>query len=399
MRLTNALEVFWRFLLLGCISFGGPAAHIGYFQKAFVERLGWVSQSDYAQLIALSQFLPGPGSSQVGFAIGYQRAGLMGGIGAFLGFTLPSFVLLYCLAVLSLAHIDNSLYQGVITGLKLLAVIVVTDAVLTMFSSFCQQAHTRFICVLSAVAVLVFPSLITQVVVLFSAGVMAMFIAKLTINKTTAPANSTPSNTAFSKTQTLKTLPLLLFIALFVGLPFLSDDASWWALFTDFYQSGSLVFGGGHVVLPLLQETVGQSIDTERFLTGYALAQAVPGPMFSLAAFLGAEQIPEHALLAALLATLAIFLPGFLLLLSFQNVWQSFANKPNAKHFIQGINASVVGFIVAVLYQPVFVSAVTSAFAMAVVLMGIFLLRQLKWHIGYLVLLFLALGAGLSLIP
>jgi chromate transporter len=368
--MTRTVEVFYRFLVLGCISFGGPAAHIGFFQTAFVQRLKWLDQEAYARLVALSQFLPGPGSSQVGFAIGLKRAGLAGGIAAFLGFTLPSFLLLYLLATLSFDNGVNNMFDGIVTGLKLLAVIVVADACLNMFKAFCKDRLSILLMVLSTVFLLAVPNLWTQMaVLLLSAGIGAVL-------------TSSSEQKQYDKgTLKLKRAPLALFFLLFLGLPLLGAG-----LFSDFYQVGSLVFGGGHVVLPLLQQTVGNSITSDQFLSGYAAAQAVPGPMFTLATFLGAELSPKQPLNGALIATLAIFTPGFLLMYSLQDAWESLSSKPRLAGAAAAINAAVVGLLVAALYDPVFITAVTQPKDMAIVVLGFFVLRIVKLPIIALVI-------------
>lgn len=374
----KTLEVFWRFLGLGFISFGGPAAHIGYFHKTFVQKLNWIDEQSYAKLISLSQFLPGPGSSQIGFAIGHRRAGILGGIAAFIGFTLPSFFLLYLLATTNTEN-SSDLFVGVIHGLKLLAVVVVADAVLSMFKAFCKERVSVAIAVLTSVALLMFPSLWTQMGALALAALVGMMY-----HKTNGHDNTTKVR--------VKILPLVLFFILFVGLPMLSFTSQWIEMFSDFYQSGSLVFGGGHVVLPLLQQTLGDAISTDNFLLGYATAQAVPGPMFSLAAFLGADLSPDNQFLGAIIATAGIFLPGFLLLLSLQGTWESLAARPKVAGAIWGINAAVVGLLLSALYNPVFVSAVFTPVEMALVIVGFFALTTMKVPIVVLVLGFVAIG-------
>jgi len=377
-------DVFWRFLTLGCISFGGPAAHIGYFRKAFVEKKQWLDDSDYAQLVALSQFLPGPASSQVGFAIGLRRGGFWGGVAAFMGFTLPSFILLYCLSQLSKESLGNGYYAAVAHGLKLLAVVVVADAVVTLFGSFCKSRITVGLAVLTAVMLWVLPGYWTQMGALLLSALVGLLCVK---HKST----SAVSSGQFSWP------PLVLFGLLFMCLPLFTGMAVWLDVFSGFYQAGSLVFGGGHVVLPLLQETVGPSLSNDTFLMGYAAAQAVPGPMFSMAAFMGAELSSTNSLLMALLATVGVFLPGFLLVLGVHNAWGAIVSKRSVASAIAGVNASVVGLLIATLYQPVFTSAVGSPREMGVVVLGIFLLRYLKLPIVWLVGGFVFIGLALSL--
>lgn len=382
--MQTLLEIFWRFLALGCVSFGGPAAHMGYFQKAFVQKLKWIDDESYARLISLSQFLPGPGSSQVGFAIGLRRGGMAGGVAAFLGFTLPSFILMYLLASSAVSQTDNQWFAGMVHGLKLLAVVVVADATLSMFRSFCKTTITISIAVMTAATLLIFPSLWTQMAVLVVAAVAGLVL-------------HTPANTISPQTATIKWGVIGVFTLLFITLPIAAIWSPLFALVSDFYQSGSLVFGGGHVVLPLLQQSLGDTVSPDRFLTGYAAAQAVPGPMFTLATFLGADLKPANPFIGALLATLAVFLPGFLLVISLQDAWESLAENPKVAGAIWGINASVVGLLMAALYQPVFASAVTQPLHMALVIVGFFVLRTFKIPILLLVAGFIAAGLLLPL--
>ncbi|EJB8347775.1 chromate efflux transporter [Vibrio cholerae] len=359
------LTIFRTFFALGWVSFGGPAAHIGYFRHTFVEKLRWVSEQEYAQFVALSQFLPGPGSSQVGFAIGYHRGGLAGAWAAFLGFTLPSVLIMLLLAGLSSHLLDTPLFEQVIHGLKLLAIIVVADACLTMYRNFCQQRLTAGLCVLTAVAITLAPGLITQFAVLL----IAAFVGQARL----APQQSF-STTSFSPSW----LSLLLFASLLLGLPLLAASSPLVELFGHFFQAGSLVFGGGHVVLPLLQNALGDSLSTDQFLTGYAAAQAVPGPMFTLATYLGYVLTPDMPVVGALIATLAVFLPGFLLLLGVLKNWSALAQRPKVAGAMQGVNACVVGLLLAALYQPVWSSTVHAPLDWAALLVGFFLFKVLR---------------------
>ncbi|EGR0727571.1 chromate efflux transporter [Vibrio cholerae] len=359
------LTIFKTFFALGWVSFGGPAAHIGYFRHTFVEKLGWLSEQEYAQFVALSQFLPGPGSSQVGFAIGYHRGGLAGAWAAFLGFTLPSVLIMLLLAGLSSHLLDTPLFEQVIHGLKLLAIIVVADACLTMYRNFCQQRLTAGLCVLTAVAITLAPGLITQFAVLL----IAAFVGQASL----APQQSF-STTSFSPSW----LSLLLFASLLLGLPLLAASSPLVELFGHFFQAGSLVFGGGHVVLPLLQNALGDSLSTDQFLTGYAAAQAVPGPMFTLATYLGYVLTPDMPVVGALIATLAVFLPGFLLLLGVLKNWSALAQRPKVAGAMQGVNACVVGLLLAALYQPVWSSTVHAPLDWAALLVGFFLFKVLQ---------------------
>lgn len=375
-------EVFWRFLLLGCISFGGPAAHIGYFQQTFVQKLAWLSNDAYAKLISLSQILPGPGSSQIGFAIGLQKAGLAGGVAAFVGFTLPSFILMYWLAVFVNLEDPASWLFSVSSGLKLLAVVIVLDAVITMFNSFCKTRLAVSIMLLSVSLLVIYQSFYTQILVFLLASLIG-------IN------TSIPTTKQFTLSQTLKKMswsPMLLFIALFIISLGLSQYDSFVGLFATFYKNGSLVFGGGHVVLPLLQTSIGDALTEQQFLFSYAAAQGVPGPMFTMATFMGAQWLENTPLTGAILATLAIFLPGFLLILAVNHSWASLIQHPKFIGVSAGINAAVVGFLIMALYDPVFTSAVHNYIDLGLVAIGFIGLRLFKAPILLLVGTFILVG-------
>lgn len=370
--------IFKTFFWLGWISFGGPAAHIGYFRQTFVEKLKWIDDSEYAQIVALSQFLPGPGSSQVGFALGYKRGGLGGACMAFLGFTLPSVIIMLALAMVSSQITDTALFQNIVHGLKLLAVVVVADATWGMYKNFCQSKLTAGLCVATAIALLVAPSIATQMLVLVVAGLIGTQYLK---KEFAAPAEPFKPTIA----------PLALFAVLLVGLPFVAHTLPMLGLFSDFFQAGSLVFGGGHVVLPLLQNIVGDQLSQDAFLTGYAAAQAVPGPMFTFATYIGYE-LSDTPILGALVATLGVFLPGFLLLLGVLKNWQALAGKPAVSGAINGVNASVVGLLLAALYQPVFSSAVVTPIDIALVIAGFYLHKKLNLSVLWMIVFFVAAG-------
>lgn len=370
MREKSVGQVFIQFLWLGCISFGGPAAHIGYFQRTFVQRLGWLTQAEFARLLALCQLLPGPASSQLGFAIGRHRAGLGGALSAFVGFTLPSFLLLLA-AALGIGQLGSNLWlDAALHGLKLLALIVVADAVLTMSRQFCATGVTQGIMVVTAAALWWQPGLMTQLLMLAGA---ALICARSQRGAGSVPASAELPSAASSQPHWPT---LLLFGILFISLPLLGSPLG--QLAADFYRAGSLVFGGGHVVLPLLQESVGHTLNEQQFLTGYSLAQLVPGPMFTLATYLGAQLLPEMPMIGALLATLALFAPGFLLLWAVGPCWQQWLAHPRLAGAVTGINAAVVGLLLAALYQPVWQSAVLAPTDLALVAIGFYLLRVLK---------------------
>lgn len=370
MREKSVGQVFIQFLWLGCISFGGPAAHIGYFQRTFVQRLGWLTQAEFARLLALCQLLPGPASSQLGFAIGRHRAGLSGALSAFVGFTLPSFLLLLAAAI-GIGQLGSNLWlDAALHGLKLLALIVVADAVLTMSRQFCATGMTQGIMVVTAAALWWQPGLMTQLLMLAGA---ALICARSQRGAGSVPASAELPSAASSQPHWPT---LLLFGILFISLPLLASPIG--QLVADFYRAGSLVFGGGHVVLPLLQESVGHTLNEQQFLTGYSLAQLVPGPMFTLATYLGAQLQPEMPLLGALSATLALFAPGFLLLWAVGPCWQQWLARPRLAGAVTGINAAVVGLLLAALYQPVWQSAVLAPTDLALAAIGFYLLRVVK---------------------
>lgn len=362
-------EVFWRFLWLGCVSFGGPAAHIGYFQRTFVQRLGWLEQGEFARLLALCQLLPGPASSQLGFAIGRHRAGLGGALAAFVGFTLPSFILLLA-AALGVAMVGSNLWlASALHGLKLLALIVVADAVLAMSRQFCSNRLAQGIMVATAAALWWQPGLLTQL------GMLAL-AALLSARFQSGEGRQGAAEPRLATTSQPNWLLLLLFAALFFSLPLLGGPIG--QLVADFYRAGALVFGGAHVVLPLLAESVGHTLSEQQFLTGYSLAQLVPGPMFTLATYLGAQLLPGMPLLGALSATLALFAPGFLLLWAVGPCWQQWLARPRLAGAVAGINAAVVGLLLAAIYQPVWQSAVLAPTDLALAVIGFYLLRVVK---------------------
>ncbi len=386
-------EVFKTFLLLGCTSFGGPMAHIGYFQRVFVTEKQWLDESRFASLLALCQFLPGPASSQLGFAIGFQRAGYSGAIMAFIGFTLPSFLIMWILATWTLGESAQTFWDGIIRALKLVAVVVVTDALLGMYGKFCQQPLARLICYGSAIVLLLWSSLLAQIFVI----VAGAFVGWITMNshwyRDRKPQSSSHRESPQSIARHIRLRPMLGFLGLLILLPLFSEFSATIATANSFYQAGSWVFGGGHVVLPLLQGLLGSGVSEDQFLTGYAAAQAVPGPMFTLAGFLGASMHNEAMFWGALVATTAIFLPGFLLLSGLQNSWLAITENKALQSTTAGINAAVVGLLATALFTPVFTSSVTGGLDMALVAAGFYLLRYQKIPALALVATFIVIGA------
>lgn len=379
--LTRVVEIFSAFFLLGWTSFGGPAAHLGYFNQVFVQQRKWVAESQYAQWVALSQIVPGPGSSQVGFALGYHRAGLLGGIVAFIAFTSPSFMIMVLLAQFGHIWQGDVIFAGVVHALKLLAVVVVAEACLTMWRSFCQSRLTVFLALFSTAILIWLPMSYISLVVLIVAAVVSILLLD-TEPKIYSALPSVPMAGLFF------CLAILLFVLSF----FLSEGLG--QLFADFYQAGALVFGGGHVVLPMLSAFVADTVSNANLLIGYAAAQAVPGPMFTMASFLGAASAPEgtSSWLWALVATLAVFLCGLLLMLSAQGVWQKLSDNRRFLAAVAGLNAAVVGILLAALYHPIGSSSVLGWQDALMVVVGFVWLKWKRPSILFLILAFVLLG-------
>ncbi|MDR6284304.1 chromate transporter [Methylopila jiangsuensis] len=345
------------FLKLGLTSFGGPIAHLGYFRDELVVRRRWIDDAGYADIVALCQFLPGPASSQVGFALGMMRAGALGAFAAWAAFTLPSAALMVAIAYGAEAF-SGPLGSAVAHGLKLVAVAIVAQAVLGMARSLLPDRTTATIAVV-AIAAIVFGGPWGQLAAIAIGAVVGLMLRD---EAAAAPIGSSPS---FGIGRGLGIACAIAFVVLMFGLPLLraSTDAHSMALFDSFYRSGALVFGGGHVVLPLLQaETVPPGwIDASTFLTGYGAAQAMPGPLFTFAAFLGAAMGPEpNGVVGATIALVAVFLPGLLVLVAALPFWGAIRERPTARAALRGANAAVVGVLAAALYDPVWISAVLS---------------------------------------
>jgi chromate transporter len=352
----SAGEVFAAFLVLGLSSFGGPIAHLGYFQRELIERRRWLDASRYAQLVALAQLLPGPASSQVGFALGLIRAGWKGGIAAFVGFTLPSALLLYVLANV-MAQLERAAGRAALHGLKLVAIAVVAQAVVTMARRLTPDALRALVAAASAAAVLAVGSSYAQLAAITFGASMGLVFFRASVPIAAAPFGL--RHGARAGACLILLFGVLLAIACFVPAnspPLIAAGAA-------FYRSGALVFGGGHVVLPLLQQAVVAPglVTTDDFLAGYGAAQAVPGPLFSVAAFMGARLgHGQGGIAGASVAVLAIFLPGLLLMAGALPMWRSLAQRESAVGIIAGINAAVVGLLAAALYDPLWKSAVFS---------------------------------------
>ncbi len=357
-------EVFGVFLKLGLTSFGGPVAHLGYFRDELVTRRAWLSERAYGDLVTLCQFLPGPASSQVGFALGLARAGWAGALAAFVAFTLPSALLLLAFAQ-GAALLGGPVGAGVIDGLKIVAVAIVAQAVLGMARSFCaDRAHAAI--AVAAVAVLaVVPGPPGMIAAIVTGAVAGLWARRNALPPALDGALVVPVSARAGVAA------LASFAALLILLPLIAAFGQAWAVIDAFFRAGALVFGGGHVVLPLLEAEVVQRgwVSEAQFLAGYGAAQAVPGPLFTFAAYLGAVLAPvPNGLAGAALALGAVFLPGFLLLVGILPFWTRFRSLLVAQSLMQGANAAVVGVLGFALYQPVFNTAISDARAFALAL-------------------------------
>ena len=392
----SAGEVFRVFLKLGVTSFGGPIAHLGYFRAELVDRRRWLDDQQYAQLVALSQFLPGPASSQVGFGLGLHRAGLRGALAAFLAFTLPSAVLLAVFAY-GASLFTGQLGAGVLTGLKIVAVAIIAQAVMGMAKSLAPDRSRASIAVVAAGSALLLAGSLGQIAAIAFGAVAGYCFCR-------EKDGAAGAGLSLPVSRALGISCLCAFALLLVGLPMLAlaTGSDLLAFLDAFYRSGALVFGGGHVVLPLLQSALVEPgwVSEQQFLTGYGAAQAVPGPLFTFAAFLGvlAESGPG-GLLGSALALLAVFLPGFLLLLGVLPFWNRISSWPGARAAMRGANAAVVGVLAAALYDPVFTSAITSAASFMLALLCLVLLTAWKTAPWIVVVMAAAGGVLLGLLP
>ncbi|WP_417318201.1 chromate efflux transporter [Emcibacter sp.] len=388
-------EIFRLFFILGCTSFGGPVAHLGYFREEFVNRRKWLSDAAYADLLVFCQFLPGPASSQAGMAIGLTKGGYGGMVAAWLGFTLPSALLMFLFAygVLNFADLGGS---GWITGLKTATVAIVAHALGGMASSLASGPRTATIAVLSMCVVFMISGAVGQVLAIVLGGLIGLIWLRQTKGANSSET-SAPEKLGHTGKMATSVLCLAVFAALLILLPLLAATtrAPEIELLDSFYRSGSLVFGGGHVVLPLLQAEMVDSglVGTDDFLAGYGLAQAVPGPLFTFASYLGTIAAPSASpVLGALIATVGIFLSSFLLVLGGLPLWNRIRTAEHARNAMKGINAAVVGLLAAVFYDPVFTATITGYKPFLGAVTAYLLLRY--WKIPPWALIGLAAVAG-----
>jgi chromate transporter len=388
----SPLEVLRIFLKLGLTCFGGPIAHIGYFRDEFVVRRKWIDDHAYADLVGLCQFLPGPASSQVGFSIGLMRAGYLGALAAWTGFTLPSAVLLVLFAY-GAGALNGPIGTGLLHGLKLTAVAIVAQAVWGMARTLCPDRERASIAMGAAVLILFSTSSVAQIGAIVLGGIVGLWLCR-------SGVATTSGHVEMPVSRAVGLVALAAFFFLLAGLPLLRSvtGSSAVSLFDAFYRSGALVFGGGHVVLPLLREafvTPGWVSD-DAFLAGYGAAQAVPGPLFTFAAYLGTVVAPEpHGPAGAVVGLVGIFLPGILILLGVLPFWDSFRRRAGAQAMMRGVNAAVVGLLGAALYNPVWTSSVHGPRDFGIALVGFVLLTA--WRAPpSLVVVFSALAGVLA---
>ena len=395
---TTVAGVFRAFLRLGLTSFGGPVAHIGYFHEEFVVRRKWLDERAYADLVALCQFLPGPASSQVGIGIGLSRAGLPGAVAAWTAFTMPSAIALILFGY-GILEFGDTVGTGALHGLKVVAVAVVAQAVWTMARNLCPDAKRATLAALATIAVLAVPSPFVQVGVIIVGGLIGWAMLR-----SDAPIDHVDMGVQVKRGFAVAALTL--FFAGLIGLPLLAAayPSQTMALVDSFFRSGSLVFGGGHVVLPLLQSEVVPPgwVSNDAFLAGYGAAQAVPGPLFTFAAFLGTVMsVPPNGIAGGLICLLAIFASSFLLVIGAMPFWDALRRVGAVQNALLGVNAAVVGLLLAALYDPVWTSAILSASDFGLALAAFTLLVFWKTP-AWLVVILTALGgwalhAGLTL--
>jgi chromate transporter len=375
-RMPAWLQVFLVFLRLGLTSFGGPVAHLGYFRGEFVERRKWLDEHAYSDIVALSQFLPGPASSKVGMTIGLMRAGWSGMLAAWVAFTLPSALALIVFG-LGLARYSSLADSGVVHGLKIVAVAIVAQAVWGMGKSLCPDKPRAMLAVAATLLTLILPTAWSQVGAIVACGLVGAALFKL-------PPRPLPSSATLKVSRTTGFVAIALFFLLLVGLPLWASMSTHPVLtqFAGFYRSGALVFGGGHVVLPLLQTTaVGSGmVANADFLAGYGAAQAVPGPLFTFAAFLGAVSSgPLSGWAGGLVMLIAIFLPAALLVVAALPFWNVLRTRPGIQNAVAGINAGVVGILLSALYNPVWTSAIITPLDFGLALLCFALLVVMRW--------------------
>jgi chromate transporter len=392
----SAAEVLRVFLGLGLTSFGGPIAHLGYFRHELVERRRWLDERSYADLVALAQFLPGPASSQVGIALGQMRAGYAGAVAAWVGFTMPSAIAMVLFAY-GVAALGDTAGSGWLHGLKVVAVAVVAQAVLAMALTLASDRTRATLAVAAAAMVSLVPAAWAQI-----AAIALGAVAGVALLRDATPKEHVALRVRVGRA--VGALMLLVFLALLIGLPLLAAvvPGQTIKLVDAFYRAGSLVFGGGHVVLPLLQAEVVPTgwVTSDAFLAGYGAAQAVPGPLFTFAAYLGAVMGPQPSgWLGASICLVAVFLPSFLLVIGALPFWDALRRQPLAQAALKGVNAAVVGLLLAALYHTVWTAGIHNAGDFALGVVAFLLLLMWKVPPWIVVILSAAGGAALAAVP
>ena len=388
-------EILFSFFLLGLTSFGGPIAHIGYFRNVFVKQKKWLDEKTYLDFVSLCNFLPGPSSSQVGMSIGYHFKGISGSLLAWLGFTLPSAIILMIFGY-AIFNFENSISYGLLQGLKAIVVVIVLQAILGMRKNLLKDSFDYMIVFITTLILIIFPSSLNQFLCLLLSGFFGLIIYK-------KDKQSEIKNNIQIKINFLSCSPLIFFFSLLFLLPFLSEffNSNILNLASSFYRIGSLVFGGGHVVLPLLQEEFVSSgmIEKDIFLAGYGAAQAIPGPLFTFSSYLGIFFKSEFSIfLISLLCLLFIFLPSFLLVIGIMPIWQELKKMDIIIRSFKGINASVIGLLVAAFYDPIITSSLRSLEDMVLIIIAFVLLFLTKIPQWFAVFILSMCGWGISLL-
>jgi len=389
------LDIFFSFLLLGLTSFGGPIAHIGYFRNFFVKQKKWLDEKLYADFVSLCNFLPGPSSSQVGISIGYYFKGIKGAILAWIGFTMPSVIILMLFGY-AILNYDSSIPQGVLKGLKAIVVVIVFQAILGMSKNLLKDNMGYIITFFTALFLIIFPSSLNQLICLIISGLIGVFVYREQKRKE-------KNKKFFIEINFWKILPLILFFVFLIILPIMNEifNSNLLNLANSFFKVGSMVFGGGHVVLPLLNEEFVASgmIENDLFLAGYGASQAIPGPLFTFSSYLGIFLKSEiNTLFTSIFCLFFIFLPSFLLLLGTLSIWNELRKFDLIISAFKGVNASVIGLLIAALYNPIIVSSLKSYYDFVLILISfgilfftkipqwgaVLLISFCGWMLGYI---------------
>ena len=368
---VSNMDILYSFFLLGLTSFGGPVAHIGYFRNVFVKQKKWLDEKTYIDFVSLCNFLPGPSSSQVGMSIGYYFKGFKGALLAWIGFTAPSALILIVFAY-TILNFENSISYGIIQGLKAIVVVIVFQAILGMKKNLLKDNYGYFLTIMTSILLILFPSSLNQFLCLIMSGIFGVICYK-------GQNEIKEKKINLSKINFINYSALILFFSLLIFLPLIEGffDSNLLKIANSFYRIGSLVFGGGHVVLPLLQEEFVTSgiIKEHVFLAGYGASQAIPGPLFTFSAYLGMFlKSGIDKILLSIFCLFFIFLPSFLLVIGTLPFWQKLREVNLFGRFLKGVNASVIGLLVAVLYDPIILSSLKNLYDVTLVILAFIIL-------------------------